>query len=210
MPHRERAPLPWIRFWFDDFFNDPNVVRMGDRWIGAYLRLIHAAWISPVPGHLPNDDDYLRALSRCSTEEWNECRAVVQRAFNTSSAVANGEGEWIQERVIREYEYQKGYRAQKSAAGTASAEARVQRAFDARSTSRVEKTREEKIESLPEPHRSSTPDTESSNGRNGDESAVKISDSQRRRQDEIGTARIAEAERQKRALEAHLAAGGTS
>ena len=95
---KEHRPLPYIKFSFDDFFNDPAVVRMTNKQVGAYLRLLKVAWSSDSPGVIPADDDFLAAASGMGAQ-WAAHRVPIARAFDTTSK----DGFWVQKRIIREY-----------------------------------------------------------------------------------------------------------
>lgn len=112
---RERGPLEWTRFSFNDFFDDPAVCAMGDHFVGPYMRLLHAAYRASNPGHLPNDNEWLRAQARLSPEAWEIFSPLVQRAFKITPK------HWIQKRVVKEYNHVKTISRQNSAAGKVSA-----------------------------------------------------------------------------------------
>jgi uncharacterized protein YdaU (DUF1376 family) len=90
-------PLPWTRFSYDDFFKDHAVVCMTNEEVGAYLRLLSAAWSAPTPGHLPNDPAYLAHASGM-LEAWPKHAASILRAFKVKGDTL------IQKRVVEEYE----------------------------------------------------------------------------------------------------------
>lgn len=61
---------------------------------GSYMLLIGAYWKRG--SALPDDDDALRSISRCHTDEWKRSRVVLQAFFR----VANGL--WTHKRIERE------------------------------------------------------------------------------------------------------------
>jgi uncharacterized protein YdaU (DUF1376 family) len=90
------APLPWTRFSYDDFFRDHAVERMTNEQVGAYLRLLHAAWVSFPPGWLPTDSDYLGSVSRLG-DAWPQHAPCILRAFQSK-------GDHLeQRRIVEEY-----------------------------------------------------------------------------------------------------------
>jgi uncharacterized protein YdaU (DUF1376 family) len=135
--------LPWTRFSYDDFFDDPAVCGMGDRFIGPYLRLLHAAHGAKEPGYLPNDDAWLRQHSRLGPKAWEIFRPLAMKAFEIT------ERYWIQKRVVREHLHARKISAAKSRAGKASAAKRsptgVERVLNSRSTDLESRQRKRRI-----------------------------------------------------------------
>lgn len=109
---RERDPLPWTRFNYRDFFDDPAVIRLGDHRIGTLMRLFMAAWESPrqgwKPGHIPDDDAYLAHVARLDPRVWEGCRDEFARTFKVV------DGWWVQSRIVREYQNADRAAAEKS------------------------------------------------------------------------------------------------
>jgi uncharacterized protein YdaU (DUF1376 family) len=89
-------PLQWTQFSYDDFFRDEAVARMSNEEVGAYLRLLHAAWVASPPGHLPNDPEYLSAISGMG-KEWYDHSLRILRAFKIHGDVL------VQKRITEEY-----------------------------------------------------------------------------------------------------------
>lgn len=108
-------PLPYARFSFEDFFNDPSVVKMSNEEIGAYMKLLRVCWSATSPGHLPDDDDYLAVVSGMGSL-WPAHRSAMANAFKIKH------GKWIQNRVVREYEHCRGLSEARSKAGKAGAD----------------------------------------------------------------------------------------
>lgn len=90
----KERPLLWTRFSYDDFFEDPAVVCMTNEEVGAYLRLLQAAW--KTRGILPDDDSYLASISHMGTL-WPPHRLPIGRAWFIHDGV------WEQKRIVREY-----------------------------------------------------------------------------------------------------------
>jgi hypothetical protein len=70
---------------------------MTNEEVGAYLRLLHAAWVSETPGHLPNDPIYLARISGMLAA-WPEHAESILRAFKVNGDTI------IQKRIVEEYE----------------------------------------------------------------------------------------------------------
>jgi len=87
-------PLPWTKFSYDEFLDDPAVERMTNEEVGAYIRLLRAAWKSG--GTIPDDDEYLSSVTRMGPE-WPGHREAIARAW------ACDRGAWVQKRIVREY-----------------------------------------------------------------------------------------------------------
>lgn len=133
MPHeKRREPLPWTRFSFDHFFDDPAVISMGDGLIGPYLRLLHAAWNACrngwPDGHLPNDPAYLSGASRLG-KRWQEASKCLALAFDV-------QGDWwVQKRMVREYAETRGVNAVRADSGSAGGQARAKQMLSKRQAS---------------------------------------------------------------------------
>lgn len=55
-------PLPWFKYYPNDFFNDPNVARMTLEEIGMYHLMLRWAWNEDPPGSLPGDIETLSKI----------------------------------------------------------------------------------------------------------------------------------------------------
>lgn len=69
-------PLPWFKYYPNDFFNDPNVARMTLEEIGMYHLMLRWAWNERPPGSLPAS---LRELS-----------AILGQNFRKTSRLLSG------------------------------------------------------------------------------------------------------------------------
>ena len=96
MAKGQPPPLPWTQFSYDDFFRDQAVACMTNEEVGAYLRLLHAAWVADPPGHLPNDATYLSHVSGMLAA-WPEHAKSILRAFKPNGDML------IQKRIVEEY-----------------------------------------------------------------------------------------------------------
>jgi len=85
-------PDSWMPFYISDW-----MVKTGDLTAearGAYVELIFAYWRTGRP--LPDNDEKLQRLSRCTDKEWQRCRAEVMAFFNL------GAGGWQHNRIDEE------------------------------------------------------------------------------------------------------------
>jgi uncharacterized protein YdaU (DUF1376 family) len=94
-------PLPWFKYYPNDFFNDPNVARMTLEEIGMYHLMLRWAWNEHPPGSLPAS---LRELS-----------AILGQNFRKTSRLLSGtlgrcwyesEGRLWNPRLVKEAEIQ--------------------------------------------------------------------------------------------------------
>ncbi len=95
------GPLPWTRFSYDDFFDDPAVAAMSNEEIGAYLRLLRACWRSKTPGVIPNVTAFLANVSQLGPS-WPEHATSILAAFKVQG------DNLVQSRVVEEYETGRG------------------------------------------------------------------------------------------------------
>ena len=97
-----------------DYLNDPAVLAMSTLARGVYSTLLFALWDQPEPGVGPVAEGALAALSRATQEEWAEVRDQVATAFGR-----NGNGAWVQKRMVAEHRRQDDYYERKRRAGKA-------------------------------------------------------------------------------------------
>jgi uncharacterized protein YdaU (DUF1376 family) len=72
---------PAFLFYAGDFLSSPDVQAMDTREVGAYLLLLLNAWQGDLPGHLPNNEDRLRRLTRLTVAEWEVSRELLLSKF---------------------------------------------------------------------------------------------------------------------------------
>lgn len=106
-------PDTWMPMYWADYFADTGELSVIEH--GAYLLLIGHYWRK---GPLPDDDERLARIARCTPSEWRRVRPAVAGFF----AVADGV--WTHSRVEREWERAASITAKRAAAGRASAEQR--------------------------------------------------------------------------------------
>lgn len=96
-----------------DYLNDPAVLAMTTLARGIYSTLLFSAWDLDRPGVVPDNDNALASLARCTGQEWAESKAMVQAAFDTTS----DPGWWVQRRMVREHKRQDRYFRVRKATG---------------------------------------------------------------------------------------------
>lgn len=98
-----------------DYLRDPAIVAMRCRLDarGAYSTMLLELWDQDEPGVAPDDDAVLAGLAWATPEEWAKVRALVARAFDTTSRP----GFWVQKRMVREYRRQSEYHRERSNSG---------------------------------------------------------------------------------------------
>ena len=75
---------PAFQFYPRDWLVSPTVERLHaetSRGVGAYMYLLSRAWLSDVPGTLPNDQHTLQKLAQVTDEEWTKIWPILQPQF---------------------------------------------------------------------------------------------------------------------------------
>lgn len=101
----------WMPLWIGSYLADTQHLARDEH--GGYLLLIMAYWRTGTP--LPDDDKRLAAIARATSKEWKVLRPVMAEFFTVA------DGLWRHKRIDQELEGAANNRAQKSAAGKASA-----------------------------------------------------------------------------------------
>ena len=90
---------PFMPLYWNDFLSDNKVRVMSSGELGAYVRLLGAAWHEAAPGTLPADDYKLARLAGVGAGFW---RRISQRVL--ACFVLNEQsGRWEQKRMVHEY-----------------------------------------------------------------------------------------------------------
>lgn len=89
---------PYFPFYPKDFVTDEKVMNMCTEAVGAYIRLLCAAWIANPPATIPNDDAALARLAGLSPLRWAELRAEVLPCWSPTK-----DGRLTQRRLAFEY-----------------------------------------------------------------------------------------------------------
>lgn len=109
-----KAPkAPAFLLYAGDFLSSPDVQAMDTREVGAYCLLLFNAWQGDMPGHLPNNEERLRRLTKMSAAEWAVSRELLLSKFPEAE---NGLTRY-NPRLIVEAQKQAANRAKKSANG---------------------------------------------------------------------------------------------
>jgi|DEB3_MinimDraft_2_1074329.scaffolds.fasta_scaffold01387_6 uncharacterized protein YdaU (DUF1376 family) len=106
-------PDTWMPMYWADYFADTGELSVIEH--GAYLLLIGHYWRK---GALPDDDERLARIARCTPAEWRRVRPAVAGFFTVA------DGTWTHGRIEREWERAANITAKRAAAGRASAEQR--------------------------------------------------------------------------------------
>jgi len=99
MTSQGRYKAPFIRLYPSDYLLDTGLFTATEH--GAYLMLMFAAWHSEDCA-LPDDDDYLRAVSRCDVETWQRIR---DKLLSLPFFSLNRDGRFQQKRLYAEWKY---------------------------------------------------------------------------------------------------------
>jgi uncharacterized protein YdaU (DUF1376 family) len=83
--------MPW---YIGDYLRDTTHLTTEQN--GAYCMLLMGAWVRE--GKLPDDDEQLMGICKLTPEKWEKSKVVLQKFFK----VVNGE--WIQKRLMQEYQ----------------------------------------------------------------------------------------------------------
>jgi uncharacterized protein YdaU (DUF1376 family) len=77
------SAVPYMKFYIGDYLGDTQHLTALQH--GAYLLLIMAYWQRRGP--LPNDDDKLARIARCTSAEWERCKSDVLAFFEEREGV---------------------------------------------------------------------------------------------------------------------------
>lgn len=89
---------PYFPFYAKDFMGDPLVMAMSTEAVGAYIRLLCAAWVATPPATIPADDSALSRLTALTPDRWSELRAEVLAPWQPTD-----DGRLEQPRLAKEY-----------------------------------------------------------------------------------------------------------
>jgi len=89
-------------FCAESYLHDERVLRMSLEERGAYSTLLFNAWLMERPGEVPDSDQAVANLARCSTSEWERVKGSVLACFRHD----------IRRRVYVQGKMVKTYRAQ--------------------------------------------------------------------------------------------------
>lgn len=103
-------PDTWMPMYWADYFADTGELSVIEH--GAYFLLIGHYWRK---GPLPDDDERLARIARCTPAEWKRVRSAVAGFFTVA------DGLWTHGRIEREWQRAANNVAKRAAAGRASA-----------------------------------------------------------------------------------------
>lgn len=113
-------PFPYMPLFWNDFLSDNKVRVMSNEELGAYLRLLGAAWHEDVPGTLFADDDDLARLAGVELSLWKKLSRRILPCF----VLNEKSGRYEQKRMIEEYKKCSEQAEMKHARATAGARKR--------------------------------------------------------------------------------------
>jgi uncharacterized protein YdaU (DUF1376 family) len=90
---------PFMPLYWNDFLSDNKVRVMSNGELGAYVRLLGAAWHEAAPGTLPADDHTLARLAGVGAAPWRRISQRVLACF----VLNEKSGRWEQKRMTHEY-----------------------------------------------------------------------------------------------------------
>lgn len=125
-------PFPYMPLYWNDLLSDNKVRIMSNEELGAYVRLLGAAWHEDIPGTLPDNEEDLSRFAGVEPSLWRKLSRRVLACF-----VLDGEtGRYVQKRMAEEYRKLAAKSAARKAAGAlggmAKAEHQKQPASNAR------------------------------------------------------------------------------
>ena len=116
--------FPYMPLYWNDMIADNKVRVMSNGELGAYIRLLAAAWHEGAPGTLPADEETLARLAGVRTAAWRRLRARVLACFTWSEGASRHE----QKRMMQEYAALAERNDRRSDAGAKAAAARWNKA----------------------------------------------------------------------------------
>ncbi len=84
----------WMPWYVGDYLKDTTHLTAEQH--GAYNLLLMGAWVRE--GKLPDDDEQLMGIAKLTAEKWEKSKPVLQKFFKVKN------GEWIQKRLMQEYQ----------------------------------------------------------------------------------------------------------
>lgn len=108
MARTAAAPDTWMPLWIGAYL--ANTLHLNRAQHGSYMLLILATW--KAGGRLPDNNETLATIARCSAKEWKAERDVFAAFYEIQS------GWWVHERVMTELEKAAAFKAKQSANGS--------------------------------------------------------------------------------------------
>lgn len=94
-----KTNLPYFMLYTKDFISATS--HMSPAEVGAYLRLLCAAWVAEPCATVPDDDEKLRRTAGADKEEWAQIKANVLEKFERD---ARFEGRLMNKRLRLTFE----------------------------------------------------------------------------------------------------------
>jgi uncharacterized protein YdaU (DUF1376 family) len=89
--------MDWFACYPSDFVNSPTVIRMSPTARGAYVFILFHCWLNALKGcSVPDDDEYLMHITKCSKKEWFRVKDIVLSRF------VKRDGQLYNERLLEE------------------------------------------------------------------------------------------------------------
>lgn len=74
----------YIKFYYEDFLNSPDVQMMDTCQIGAYCLLLFNSLEQKEKGYLPINEEHLKEITRMGNNQWNNNKEAVLKKFSVS------------------------------------------------------------------------------------------------------------------------------
>jgi len=92
----------YMPFYWEDFFGDEKVMAMSTLAIGAYWKLMRAAWVASPPCSIPDDDKQLARIAMVTDEQWAEIKEEVLAPWKRKRE-KRYHGRLVQTRLLKEF-----------------------------------------------------------------------------------------------------------
>jgi uncharacterized protein YdaU (DUF1376 family) len=129
----DKMKPPAFQFYAKDWLSSPSVRCMSLCSVGAYIMLLASAWDNEPVATLPDDDEKLRRLARCTPEEWAGSRDEVMANFESFEE----EGRLVNARLRQQYQELAAYTDTMKGRAKNAAEARWGKRKDASSNAQA-------------------------------------------------------------------------
>lgn len=124
MAKKQAIPHPWLRWAPAEFYADPAVIAMTQEQRWRYRDSLDSSWMTDTPGEA-SESQWRRWLG-VTPARWPEVRDAYAAAF-----VVVGDN-WVQKRLLAEFQNVMKNRHAKAESGRKSAAARAQRSLNER------------------------------------------------------------------------------
>lgn len=129
---REIQRYDFVKYFYDDFANDPVVEVMSTLAVGAYTRIWWKSFRQNPVGSVPDNDEILAQWARVSLEKWHEKSALgISLKEEVMAAWKLRGSRWHQKRTQQEYKAVKSIQKTNKDRGTAGGKALARRTSQA-------------------------------------------------------------------------------